>query len=320
MVTKQSCETAVNSRQLMSHRAGIFVSATVALLGSLLLLGMAGMMLLLPYIIPAKAGPFPPEVRLGMYFASALMLAGAAWGISTSIGLFRRDRWARISILIFACMMAASCLLSLLLILVIPLPAPSGGASPTNVKAALGDFYGLLAALGAGWALYFTRAGVKNEFGGAVQRTDPRPLSVVIIGWWLVIAACFVIPSMLLRMPAFLLGVVLSGWIAAGFYALFGALSFYIGRGLLQLDPLRHKLAIAYLVFGAVNGASIFLSPTRYSAVLQAMPAWMRPPAGAEAMQMVPVSVSVLISVVAVAVPLWFLIARRAAFARPPAA
>lgn len=304
----------------MSHRAGIFVSASVALLGSLLLLGMAGMMLLLPYIIPATAGPFPPEVRMGMYFAAALMLAGAAWGIATSIGLFRLDRWGRISILVFACMMAASCLLSLLVILVIPLPAPSGGASPINVKAALAGFYGLLAALGTAWAIYFTRAGVKSEFGGTAQRTDPRPLSVVIIGWWLVIAACFVIPSILLRLPAFVLGLVLSGWIGAGFYVLFGGLSWYIGRGLLQLDPLRHKLAIAYLVFGAINSASIFLFPARYSVVLQAMPAWMRPPAGAEAMQMVPVSVSVLISILAIAVPLWFLIARRAAFVRNPAA
>lgn len=299
----------------MNHRVGIYISAAVALVGSLLLLAMAGLMLALPFIMPAKAGPFPPGVRAGMYLAAGLMLAGAAWGMATGIGLFRRDRWSRISILIFSCLMAATCLLSLVVVMLIPLPPPSGSAPPINIRLFIAAFYGSFAALGVIWAVYFTRAGVKAEFGTSAPRTDPRPLSIVIIGWWLLISSFFVLPAVIIRFPAYLLGLVLNGWTGAAFYLLTGAVCFYIGRGLLRLERRAFQVALAYFLFAIVNSATMMLLPGRYLLLMSALPAWLPQPAPHA--RLLPTSAflaGVAVSLLTISVPLWFLIRRRAAF------
>lgn len=300
----------------MNHRVGIYVSAAIALLGSLLLLAAAGLMLALPFFMPAKAGPFPPEVRAGMYLSAGLMLAGMLWGGSTSIGLFRRDRWSRISILIFSCMMAATCLLSLVVVLFIPLPPPSGNAPPINIRLIMVGFYGVFAALGVIWALYFTRAGVKAEFGLTGPRTDPRPLSIVIIGWWLAVSSFFILPLVIIRFPAYLLGLVFGGWRGALFYLLSGAVCFYIGRGLLRLDRRAYQVGVGYFLFAIVNSATMLLLPDRYRLVMSALPAWIPQPAPHPGVLSTSgYLVGVAVSLVTISVPLWFLITRRAAFA-----
>lgn len=299
----------------MNHRIGIYVSAVVALLGSLLLLATAGLMLALPYIMPAKAGPFPPGVRAGMYLTAGLMLAGAAWGIATSIGLFRCDRWSRISILVFSCLMAATCLLSLVVVLLIPLPAPGGSAPPINIRALLAAFYGSFIALGVIWAVYFTRVGVKAEFGATAPRTDPRPLSIVIIGWWLVVSSFFVLPTVIIRFPAYLLGLVLGGWRGTLFYLLSGALCFYVGRGLLRLDRRAYQVGVGYFVFAIVNSATILWLPERFALVTSALPSWLPQPAHAGFVSSAGAVGGMVAGLVSISVPLFFVIRNRAAFA-----
>ena len=251
-----------------------------------------------------------------MYLSAGLMLAGMLWGGFTSIGLFRRDRWSRISILIFSCMMAATCLLSLVVVLFIPLPAPSGSPPPVNIRLTMVGFYGVFATLGVIWALYFTRPGVKAEFGLTGPRTDPRPLSIVIIGWWLAVSSFFVLLPLLLRLPAYLLGLVLEGWYGVPVHLVTGAVCFYIGTGLLRLDRRAFQVAIGYFLFGMVNSATMLLLPDRYMRIMNAMPKWIPlPPPHGGYPSLSGFTLGVVIATVSILVPLWFLITRRAAFA-----
>lgn len=299
----------------MSHRVGIVASGVVALLGSLLLLAMC---LLSLYIGVAPSKPaVPPEARGVMYLGAAVLLIGAAWGISTAIGLFRRARWSRISILIFSFMLMTTSTVSGLAIAFMPMPPPTGSqVNMAGIRAGAAGFYGVLALLSLVWAVYFTRPGVKAEFGAPAARTDPRPLSIVVIGWWLMVAAFFVLPSMLLGLPAMFLGGILHGWTARLFYLAFGAISFYAGRGLLRLDVLSRKVAIGYFLFSAFNALLFYVVPGNYDLMLQSLPKWFFPGPSPHAAQGFTFGIwfGVMVTIVGIVVPLWFLVTRRAAF------
>jgi hypothetical protein len=87
----------------------------------------------------------------------------AAWGIATSIGLFRLRNWARLSILVFSVLLVLMSAPSGLMALLMPFPAPRG-ADPsftTVMRVGMGAFWLGLLAIGIWWLVFFNRAKVK---------------------------------------------------------------------------------------------------------------------------------------------------------------
>ena len=139
-----------------------------------------------------------------------------------------------------------------------------------------------------------------------------RPLSISIIGWWLLVTGVFMVLVSPLRMPASIFIWVATGWPAAVWYVGFGAPWLYIGYGLLRLNPIARKIAIAALCFGAANTAVFFLFPGWESRLVTVM-ARFRAGIIVDTQAHFP-ALMIAPMVVGLGLPLWFLITRRDAF------
>jgi uncharacterized membrane protein (DUF2068 family) len=102
----------------MKRPVGVVVTAVLLILGSLYLLLMAGIMALSGAFMPTAAGGAairgaipraiqgapvsaqPAWMNGFMLVIAAICLGLAAWGIITTVGLFRLRRWARYSALV----------------------------------------------------------------------------------------------------------------------------------------------------------------------------------------------------------------------------
>jgi hypothetical protein len=102
------------------------------------------------------------------------------------------------------------------------------------------------------------------------------------------------------------------------YLAMFGAQA-YLGIELLQLQPLSRILAVYFFLFGFVNTALFVGLPgreARLAAMVRALPSSMQPPPGASpAMAW---WLPLISAGVGAALPIWFLITRKDAFAPPP--
>ena len=170
----------------MKKPFGVTASAVFALLGSMLMLGFCVVVLLVLVLSPGR-GPIPPEARLGMGLGLGIFGFLGAWGTATEVGLLRMQNWGRISLLVFAAILALTGVVAPPAILLIPAPQT---AQPNYdpVRAGMALFYGVLGALGVFWVYYFSRRATREAFAGVVTaESGGRPLSISIIGWWLLI-------------------------------------------------------------------------------------------------------------------------------------
>ena len=294
----------------MKKPFGVTASATFALLGSLLMLGLCVVASLVLVLSPGRA-PMPPEAKLGMALGLGIFGFLGAWGTTTAIGLLRMQNWGRISLLVFAALLALTGVVAAPAILLVPAP-PTAPPNYDAVRTGIAVFYGVLGALGLLWLYYFSRRATREAFAGVVtSESGGRPLSISIIGWWLLITGVITVLVSPLRMPVTLFLWIVSGWTAAAWYFVLGALYTYIGYGLLRLNAMARLLAISLLGFGVVNGLVFFALPGRDARLATFMSKFhfmqLPPPAHFPAFMLIP-------SLVGIAVPLWFLIARRKAF------
>ena len=75
--------------------------------------------------------------------------------------------------------------------------------------------------------------------------------------------------GILTRTPAFLFGVAFNGWSAGVIWAIFGALSLFIGKGLLDLREEARILAIGWFGFSLVHTSLVMLVPPWRERMLQ---------------------------------------------------
>jgi hypothetical protein len=152
-----------------------------------------------------------------------------------------------------------------------------------------------------------------------------RPVSISIIGWYLLVGALLVPINLLLHTPAVLMVSIVTGWPAIVYFLAMLGIHVYVGVGLLRLQPVARFVGIAYFVFAFINSAVFFLAPgalarmTRLLEVQQTMFPWIRQTPGAYPypFDIRPfMMVGAIAGLVFVLVPLCFLIINRQAFAR----
>jgi hypothetical protein len=304
----------------MKRPAAVTASAVVAIVGSLLLLMMAGLALVASY------GPLPPTPGTPavvdparLIRAGALALgAFAVLGLTTATGLLRLRPWARISTLVFAGVMAFTCLAAGVSIAALPMPpAAIDPGAARLLRPTLAVVYGIPFLIGVWWLVQFNRPSTREAFAGAAEPAAPggRPLSITIIGWWLVVGGAATIIPALSALPAMLFGAILTGWTARLTYVVFAALQISAGTGVLRRQDPARLLAIGWFLLGIANLLLMVWLP----GTAQRLDTYQRmlgtPLAGTPAFDMVPFMQRTMpVWAICFAVPIWFLVRRRAAF------
>ena len=295
----------------MKKPFGVSASAIFALLGSLLILLFFVLLILVLLFSPGRV-PLAPEAKLGLILGLTMFGILGAWGTTTAIGLFRLRNWARISILIFAGFLALMGLFSVPILLLMP-PPPSAPPSYGTVRTVIAAVYGGLGVLGLFWLYYFCRRATREAFvGTAAVESGGRPLSISIIGWWLLVSGVIGLLMSPLRFPISMFMWVVTGWKAVTWYIAFSALWIYVGYGLLRLNPTARKIAIGVLSFGALNGLVFFLSPGRDARLADFMSRFHFLPQVPLPTHLSPITL--IPAMVGVVLPLWFLITKKKAF------
>jgi hypothetical protein len=309
----------------MQRLPGVITIAVLSLVGSLVCLAMSCLMVVAFFVRPIQPNG-DQLAKIGFMFTILLFSLPAAWGIVSSIGLFRGKSWARISTLVFSGLLAFFGVISPVFLLAIPFAqVPNVDAGVVSmIRLAMSVFYLGLAAIGIWWLVYLTRPKVKEHFMGGVVANTPsrRPLSISIIGWILVVSTCFIPFNLILRMPAVVLGFVVTGWLAALYLLLYGAVGLGGGIGMLRLKEYGRLLGMTYFIFGIANAIFCFGlpgAPERWAKMLDAMPPAFHTtqvPAIRPAFMFLPM-IPVLL------VPIYFLIRNKSAFeasSLPPSA
>jgi hypothetical protein len=295
------------------------VSAILTIVGSAVTLLFAGFMvwtaLRASQLNQRVESPFP--IKAMMATMAVFFAAFSAWGVSTAIGIFRRRGWARLSMIIFAILligMGGSALVGILLIK-IPNTANVPPQTMQNIRVGIAAFYGAMAVIGAWWLLLFNSSATKQYFAESAAAPGARPLSIAIIGWYLLLCSVGTATGAIFRVPGMFFGLILTGWAALAIYTAFTAVQIYMGAGLLQLQEPARVASIVWFALMAVNSVVSVVLPGfagRMQMVQQGLPAFLR--AGQQPVPVEGTGGMMLMGTLVVAVPIWFLVRRRTAF------
>lgn len=308
------------------HWIGIRASAVLSLVGSLLALAFGGLMLVTTVVKPPPAGPAPSPIPLAVIGAVMAALFGmlGGLGIWTAVDIFRRRGWARVSMLVFAALLTFIGAGAALAILFIPFPTQRG-VNPGTMDAirwGISGFYAVLAVIGIWWLVLFNLKSTKEYFAQDAPGAPPtRPVSISVIAWWLLAGALLGVVPAAIGMPAFAFGAVLTGWAALATYVTFVVAQVLLGAGLLRLREPARQASIAYFCLTALSGVFAFAPPgfaVRMEAFQTAMPSMF--PAGTPAQMPTLSAVLAVPGIALAALPVWFLVRRRAAFVKSAAA
>lgn len=309
----------------MQRSFGISLTAVLCGLGGLLGLLFAmlsfGMLLLSPQALPPGSGvvPFVMVATLGFAFSG--------WAIATMVGLWRLKNSARWSVLVYAGLLVFMGISSGALMAVIPLPPTPNAPAETmeGMRIGLVGFYGVLAALGTVWLVYFNRGSVKAQFAGAnpPPLPSPRPTSISVIAYLQLFVGVSALWSLFMPVPAIILGFAIHGLPGRLVFLSWCAGYAAVGYGLLRLRPWSRIGGIALFVFGIVNSlVSLPGFGARMEEVMRDLPGSQQ--ASAQAIAMFAngwfAGLIVVFVVVTSAIPIWFLVKHRHAFEPPKAA
>lgn len=155
-----------------NRSAGVTVIAILALIGSALLLLMAGLVAIAMIAAPMPApndAQFPPMFFKVFRIIGPLFYAlPAVWGIVTAVGLLRLKNWARISTIVFSVLLIVFGAFGMLTAMVFFLKPPLGNGLDSKMVSLIGAVMAVfaLAQIGIGiwWMVFFNRAKVKAQF------------------------------------------------------------------------------------------------------------------------------------------------------------
>ena len=230
----------------MTRSTGITVSAVVVIIGSIFTL-LCGTVILLGSIFTfnsSRSADAPVNLGYILVIEAVVTFAFGGWGLASGIGLLKTKQWARISTLVCAAILVFISLPLAVIMAIIPLPNTPGANDPNPpfnitlvVRVGMSLVYAMFAALGGYWLYFFNTQKVKAQFRGqqpftesaqselaglpsanSADRFGPdqysRPLSITIIGWYLIIGSALGPLSILFtstlfprsKLPVFILG------------------------------------------------------------------------------------------------------------------
>ena len=272
----------------MKSSVGVTVCAILVLIASALwLVAAAGMAFI--FAGPLSQQLFDPAnlppgadvrmMRAAGLFSSGLTGAFGALGIATGIGMIRLWKWARYTAIAMGVCVVLLTVLTGIAFLFMPVPPPPPGtnaALPPGFHFIMAGFYLALAALAGVFIYLMARKSTAAQFNGGVVETGPRarPLSVSIIAWFMIVTAVVSLPIMAVaHLPAFLLGLLLTGGVAKAFYILYFSLFALLGIGLLKRTSEALAPSIGLHTFAIAN-ALVMVVPSvwlRYQDAIRSM-------------------------------------------------
>jgi hypothetical protein len=331
----------------MKRSTGVTVSSIFVFIGSGAMLFFAAIMLGAGFVVGAQAQQ-PAFMKSVMFAVAAFEAALAAWGVASGIGLLRLREWARISMIVFSALLVLMSLPGLLMMLAMPFPIPPNASDAElarhvmlGTRIIMSIFYALLISTAAFWLYFFNTRFVRdqfkgvagvgtpaNEISGAIATRGPapvsarqRPISISIIGGYLVASAGCVSIFFFIRFPMLFLWFLLRGPKATAYVLITAMLQIIIGIGLLKLREWARILAICYFAFLTLNALTMALAPgaqARYQEFQVELQNIIGAPTAAfgptPTPMHVPVWFGVAFTLPLVAVGLWFLAASKSAF------
>ena len=298
----------------MNRPVGVTASAIVAILGSIFTLVFAA--LAVASLFMETTQPQAPNNTSFVLMGALMFVAFACLGFWTSAGLLRLRPWARTSILVFAGFLAAGSAFILLMTMVLPLPTDTSAVSAHTVRRVLAGVLGIPLVIGIWWLIQFNTQSTKAAFASSIAGpASARPLSITIIAFALVFAGVSFLFAILGRVPAYLFGMSFTGWIAGVIYAVFAAVSMFVGKGLLDLREEARILAIGWCGFWLVHASLVTLVPPLRQRMIELQLATL-------AKEKTPMlfdpglltNLSFVFTVILAAAAIWLLIRNRAAF------
>lgn len=155
-----------------NRSAGVTTIAILALIGSALLLAMAGLiavaMIAAPTPPPNDAQLPPTFFKVIRIIAPLIYALPAVWGIVTAVGLLQLKNWARISTIVFSVLLIVFGAFGMLTSMVFFLKPPPGNGVDPKMFFILGAVTAVIALAQAGigiwWMVFFNRASIKAQF------------------------------------------------------------------------------------------------------------------------------------------------------------
>ena len=296
----------------MSKPAGVTASAIVAIIGSTFIM-VVGSLMVVALLIETPQGKPPISVPLGVAVAAMYMMF-AGLGIWTSIGLFRLRPWARTSMIVFAGFLGVIALFGLAMTIAGPMPATSG----QGFRLGLAVLFAIPLAISVWWLIQFNTRSTKAAFAASAPDTESRrPASITIIAWMSIAGGVSCVFAIFARAPLFLLGATLTGSVAGVLYALFGALSLFIGKGLLDLREEARILGIGWCGVTFVHMGLVTLVPPLRARLLEMQRTLTQDqpdPVSFDLAMMA--NVTFVLSAILVGTAIWFLMRNHDAFGR----
>jgi hypothetical protein len=254
----------------------------------------------------------------------AMLAAGCMYGLLGLLGLFtgiflcRRKNWARWSTLIFSWITIFVCVSMAVFFLLVPLPVPDENTRGFMhvFKIASCGVCLLVAATCGWWAWLFTRPRITALYAedASAMEDSRRPLSISIIGWlWMITGPMLIV----MATTPMAIGVwVLTGWSAVAVKLVWGGAYFALGWGLLKQREWARQGSIVLILLGALNGLAFYALPGSAARLQMMMDrnTWKMQNAPSVAPMSTVIRASVACGLVLALLPLYFLIARKAAF------
>lgn len=284
----------------MKRSGGVTAAAVVLIVGSSLLVLMAGMMGLLP-LLPQPANEQNPFGMGFFYFEAVFILAIAGWGIATAVGILRLRNWARISILVISglaiVMSFFTMLMTFLMIPIISQEAKIPPGATTVIELFELIILGIPLGIAIWWMVLFLLKSVRVQFGAAqlvgtaqapagigptvaTSVSSPPsgakiPVSILVIAIYFLATApffllTFTVPFMR-HMPVVVLGTLVRGGSMWEYILVVACLHVALGLGLLWRKTWAHVTTCAYCVFLLVNSIAILARPAALDQMLKAV-------------------------------------------------
>jgi len=333
----------------MPRSPGVTASAVAVLIGSSFTL-LCGAMMVLGSAFFTRANP---AARLPENFGSILVVEAVlffgfgGWGLASGIGLFCLKQWARISLLVYAGLLICVSLPAAALMAVISLPHDPN--LPVNfmpvIRVGMALFYGMFAALGGVWLYFFNKRSVKVQFQAmprmpesaagdvfvgvpapeASASQSARPLSITVIGWFLLIASALAPLGALINRalfpgvqgPFYFLGFFFFGWSGYLVLLVWMAAQMVAAVGLLKLKRWGLFATIALQCLTLLNATLLLVIPghrARLQQIMETMVASMDARLPQPAPFVFPTWIGFGMAFPMVLVILWFLVTRRQVF------